>query len=101
MTGGTRQALTMEMLRSHRDEILAIAERHGASNVRVFGSVVRGEADDRSDVDFLVEFEQGRSLFDLAALADELEALLGLRVDVGTRVKDRLRARVEAEAQWL
>jgi predicted nucleotidyltransferase len=101
MTDGTRQAPTIEMLRSRREEILAIAARHGASNVRVFGSVVRHEADDRSDVDFLVDFEQGRSLFDLAALADELEALLGVPVDVGTRVKDRLRAGVEAEAQRL
>ena len=72
------------VLKTHRDEILAIASRHGATNVRVFGSVVRGEAGPDSDVDFLVDLESGRSLLDLAKLLVDLEQLLHRRVDVVT-----------------
>lgn len=72
------------VVRAHRDEILAIATRHGATNVRVFGSVVRGEAGPDSDVDFLVDLESGRSLLDLAKLLVDLEHLLRRRVDVVT-----------------
>jgi len=71
-----------EILKGKRDEILAIAARHGATNVRIFGSVARGEASAESDVDFLVEMERGRSLLDRAALMIELEETLGRRVDV-------------------
>ena len=65
-----------ELLHQKRDDILAIAARHGARNVRVFGSVARGEADEASDVDFLVDLEPGRSLFDLGGLLMDLQALL-------------------------
>jgi len=65
-----------------RDAILAAARRHGASDVRLFGSVARGDADDASDVDFLVRFEPGRSLLDQGGLLMELRALLGVEVDV-------------------
>jgi predicted nucleotidyltransferase len=83
-----------------RAEILAAAARHGATNVRVFGSVARGDADPASDVDFLVDFEPGRSLLDLASLLVELEDLLGRPVDVVTEpgLKARIRQRVLAEA---
>ena len=83
-----------------RTEILAAAARHGATNVRVFGSVARGDADAASDVDFLVDFEPGRSLLDLANLLVELEDLLGPPVDVVTEpgLKARIRQRVLAEA---
>ena len=83
-----------------RGQILAIAARHGAGNVRVFGSVARGEADAASDIDFLVDFEPGRSLLDLAALLVDLEDLLGHPVDVVTEpgLKARIRQRVLAEA---
>lgn len=74
----------VELLKTRRDEILAIAERHGASNVRIFGSVARGEAGPDSDVDFLVDLESGRSLLDLAKLLVDLEHLLNRRVDVVT-----------------
>ena len=57
--------MTFDELKSRRETIARIAERYGARNVRVFGSVVRGEADPASDVDFLVELEPGRSLLDL------------------------------------
>jgi hypothetical protein len=75
---GTRRAL----IEQHKDEILAIARRHRGLAVAVFGSVARGDDDDESDVDFLVHFDQGSSLFDLMHLQDDLTELLGCRVDV-------------------
>jgi predicted nucleotidyltransferase len=89
-----------EVLRSHRDEILRLAQKHGASNVRVFGSVARGEADEKSDVDFLVAFDPSRSLMDHAALLVDLEALLGRRVDVVSEkcLRPRVRQTALAEA---
>jgi len=73
-----------ELLRSKRAEILKIAARHGARKVRVFGSVARGTARRNSDVDFLVDMEEGRSLMDRAALILDLERLLKRSVDVAS-----------------
>ena len=89
-----------ELLKRMRHEILRIAAKHGAHNVRVFGSVARREADAQSDIDFLVELEPGRSLLDLGGLQYELESLLGCRVDVVTErgLKTRIRERVLREA---
>lgn len=89
-----------EVLKDKRDEILSIAARHGARRVRVFGSVARGEADDVSDVDFLVDMEPGRSLLDMGGLLMDLRELLGRRVDVITEqgLRPRIRARVLREA---
>ena len=89
-----------ELLQEKREEILRICAKYGAQNVRVFGSVARGEADERSDLDFLVELEPGRSLFDLGGLQYELETLLGRPVDVVTDrgLKARIRDRVRREA---
>lgn len=71
-----------ELLRTRRDEILRIARKHGARTVRVFGSVARGQAGPDSDVDLLVELEEGRSLLDLGGMLMDLQDLLGRRVDV-------------------
>ncbi|MGH7999844.1 MAG: nucleotidyltransferase family protein [Brasilonema sp.] len=71
-----------EVLLPLRKEILEIAAKYGAYNVRVFGSVARGEAKPESDVDFLVEIEPQRTLLDQIALIQSLEALLGRKVDV-------------------
>lgn len=93
--------MTLEQLvKEKRGEILRIASRYGAHNVRVFGSVARGAADQASDLDFLVELEAGRSLLDLGGLQVDLEALLGRRVDVVTvrGLKARIRERVLREA---
>ncbi|MGA2569935.1 MAG: nucleotidyltransferase family protein [Terracidiphilus sp.] len=89
-----------ELLKEKHAEILRIAGRYGAYNVRVFGSVARAEADDDSDIDFLVEMEPGRSLFDLGGMQSELETALGRPVDVVTEkgLKARIRTRVLQEA---
>lgn len=89
-----------ELLHVKREEILKVCAKYGARNVRVFGSVARGEADEQSDVDFLVEMEPGCSLFDLGGLQYELERLLGHPVDVVTErgLKARIRDRVLQEA---
>jgi uncharacterized protein len=92
--------LAHQLLQQHRPEILRIAARHGASNLRVFGSVARDEADERSDIDLLVEVEPGRSLLDLGGLQADLELLLARPVDVVTErgLKARIRERVLQEA---
>jgi uncharacterized protein len=71
-----------QLLRQYRADILRLAAKHGAHNVRVFGSVVRGEDTPDSDVDFLVTMEPERSLFDMGGLLSDLGDLLGRRVDV-------------------
>ena len=87
-------------LTERREEILRIARSHGARNVRVFGSVARGEDDAQSDIDLLVELAPGRSLFDLGGIQFELETLLGRNVDVVTEhgLKPRIRERVLRES---
>ena len=77
-------SLASETLESSRDAILAIAKKHGASNVRVFGSFARGDARPESDLDLLVDMEPDRSLLDTVSLIQELEQALGRKVDVLT-----------------
>lgn len=80
----------------NKTKIMQIATRHGAFNVRLFGSMARGEETKDSDVDMLVDMESGRSLFDLMMLKEELEEELGRRVDVVTEkslnrhIKDKI-----------
>lgn len=92
-----------ELVQAERERILEIAARHGARHVRVFGSVARGEATGGSDVDFLVDFEPGRSLLDHSALVADLEELLGRKVDVVTErgLYWLLRRRILKEARPL
>ena len=89
-----------ELQTAKREQILDCADRSGASNVRIFGSVARGDNDARSDVDFLVDLEPGRSLLDLIRLQRTLEALLDTSVDVVSSggLRERVRERVMAEA---
>ena len=89
-----------QQLQTQRQAILRIAQIYGAKNLRVFGSVARGEDDDNSDLDLLVDLEPGRSLFDLGGLALDLQDLLGCSVDVVTEkgLKQRIRDRVLQEA---
>jgi predicted nucleotidyltransferase len=92
-----------DKLQERRAEIIAISARHGAYNVRVFGSVARREADSASDLDLLVEMEPERSLLDLGGLLMELQELLGCRVDVVTEkgLRGRIRERILKEAMAL
>lgn len=87
----------------NRDQILRIAARHGARNVRVFGSVVRGDDRPDSDVDLLVDMDDDRSLLDVVGLGQELGDLLRRKVDVLTdaSIHPALRARIVAEARTL
>ncbi len=93
--------VSLDELRSDWSEaIFRIAARRGASRVRVFGSVARGENHDNSDIDFLMDLEPGRTLFNLSKLLADLQALLHHPVDVVTekRLRPKIRERVVGEA---
>lgn len=92
-----------ELVKAKRGEILKIAAQHGAYDVRIFGSVARGEAGEESDIDLLVKLKPGRSLLDHAALLVDLQDLLGRRVDVVTEnaLYWLLRRRILKEARPL
>lgn len=100
LKGKAMHGPTLDELRKRRDEILALANRHGATNVRVFGSVARGDAHPESDLDFVVDFDAGRSLMDHGELVMDLEEALGRRVDVVSArgLRDRFRDRIFADA---
>jgi predicted nucleotidyltransferase len=93
----------LEQVQSKREDILRLAARRGARNVRLFGSVARDEAGPDSDVDFLVDLEPERSLMDLGGLLMDLQRLLACRVDVVTEagLRPRIRSRVLREARSL
>lgn len=93
-------AAIKRLLQVNREEILHIAPKYGASNVRLFGSIARGTADTESDIDLLVDMEPGRSFFDLSELLADLQNLLGREVDVVTTkgLNERIRERVLKEA---
>ncbi|MDQ1283070.1 MAG: uncharacterized protein QG666_860, partial [Euryarchaeota archaeon] len=92
--------LIEDLLNKKREEILKIAGKHGARNVRIFGSVARGEADSKSDVDILVEFIPGSTLLNQSAMIRELESFLKIKVDVVSDrgLRERIRERVLSEA---
>lgn len=94
---------TEQLVKSKREEILRVAAQHGAYNIRVFGSVARGEAGDESDIDLLVDLEPGRSGLDQAGLILDLEELLERRVEVVTEagLYGLLRRRILKEARAL
>ncbi len=92
-----------DQLKRNRKNILRLAKNYGVTNIRVFGSAVRGDDTPESDIDFLVELESGRSLFDVGGLLIELENLLGCKVDVLTEKSLHwyIRDRVLGEARPL
>jgi hypothetical protein len=98
--GDNEVMVTLETLRREkRAAIVQLGQRYGARNIRVFGSVARGDNQASSDVDFLVEFDKGRTLFDLIGLRLDLHDLLGVEVDIVTPNSLRyIRERVLAEA---
>jgi hypothetical protein len=89
-----------ERITTKRDKILVLADRFGIKNIRIFGSVARHEAREGSDIDFLVEFPPGTSLFEHAEFQQELTELLGCSVDVASLngLRERIRATVLQEA---
>ena len=89
-----------ELLHNKREEILNLASYHGACNVRVFGSVARGEADSNSDIDLLVDLGDNLSPWFPVRLIRDLEQLLGRKVDIVTEngLKERIKKRVLQEA---
>jgi len=89
-----------QIIHAKKEEILRLAGKYGASQIRIFGSVARDTADEKSDIDFLVELEPGRTLFDLGGFAYNLEKLLGRPVDVCTvpLLREPIRSRVVLEA---
>lgn len=95
--------LLSKRLQAAREEVLAVAERHGAHNLRIFGSVARGLDRPGSDLDLLVDLEQGHSLLEVIALQQELESLLNCRVDLAEpdQLHPTIRIQVIAEARPL
>ena len=91
---------TLDQIRNHRKAILQMAEKYGIRRVRVFGSVVRQAATAESDVDILVDFEPGRSLLDQVGFEQDLEALLGCKVEVLAEggISPHLESRILQEA---
>ncbi len=92
--------IALQKIKENRDKILTIANKHGARNVRIIGSYARGEAGPASDLDLLVNMEDGRSLMDHAALIIDLESLLDIKVEVASErgIGERYRKKVFQEA---
>ena len=92
--------MNLEQVRRRREEIERVARRYGARDVRIFGSVARGDDSPDSDLDVLVKFEAGRSLLDLVGIQQDLEELLGCRVDVVSEggISPHLEGRILADA---
>lgn len=91
---------TLELIQDKKSDILAIAARHGANNIRLFGSVARGEDNESSDIDLLVSMEKNRSLYDLIGLQQEIQHILQRKVDVLTdkSINSYLQAQILQEA---
>ncbi len=102
-TNRARRIGLAALVRAKRSAILRLAAAHGARDVRVFGSLARGEAGPGSDLDLLVRMEDGRSLLDLVGLWQDLQELLGRKVDVISEggLSPHLRDRILAEAMPL
>jgi hypothetical protein len=94
---------TLKLIQDKKSDILAIAARHGAANVRLFGSVARGDDSETSDVDLLVSMEKNRSLYDLIGLQQDVQKILNRKVDVLTdkSINSYLQTKILQEAVLL
>jgi predicted nucleotidyltransferase len=94
---------TLKLIQDKKSDILAIAARHGAANVRLFGSVARGDDSETSDVDLLVSMEKNRSLYDLIGLQQDIQKILNRKVDVLTdkSINSYLQTKILQEAVLL
>jgi predicted nucleotidyltransferase len=92
--------MDLATLINKKEEILAIAQKYGASNIRIFGSCARGDINPESDIDFLMDIEKGHSLFHRIQLMQELEDLLGTKIDIAKpeNLHSRIRDQVLEEA---
>jgi predicted nucleotidyltransferase len=92
--------ITRDEILKRRDEIIAVARRHGASSIRIFGSVARGDTNNTSDLDLIVRFDPDRSLMDHGMLIEDLQDLLGVKVDVVSEgaLRDHFALRILKEA---
>lgn len=91
------------LVKRRKKRILQLADLYGVYDIRIFGSVARGEADESSDIDFLVKIKPGKSLFDLGGFVFDVKELLGVEVDAVTEdgLHPRMRERVIQEASYL
>lgn len=96
--GGSDMAPSLDLIRRHREQILELAREFGVSNIRVFGSVARGDATPNSDIDLLVDFDPTHRGLDLFRFERQVEELLAHPVEVGTYVDGLIRAKVDAQA---
>lgn len=103
MQNTTQTAPTLADVRARRDDILALAERYGVRNVRIFGSVARDEARSDSDIDLLVDFPPRFSLLQWSSLVQDLRVLLGAPVQVtsASHLREAMRAEILQDAQPL
>ncbi len=92
--------MTLSEIRAQREAILRVASRHGAHNVRLFGSTARGTARTDSDIDLLVDLEPGRTLLDLGGMSIEMQGVIGARVDVAIDriLRPEVRVQILSEA---
>jgi predicted nucleotidyltransferase len=97
--GAPPRGPTGRLVAAHRGELQVVLRRHGVTNARIFGSVARGDDHEGSDVDILVDFAPGTSLFDVLKIQEELESILGVEVDLipDSGLKDRVRIRAQRD----
>ena len=95
-----RSTELLSLIEQHRSELDSVLRRYGVTNVRLFGSVVRGEAEEHSDIDLLFTRPEGMRLFSIVGLGQELSDLLGVSVDAvpGSVIKQHLRSDLERDA---
>lgn len=93
----------LEQIRNHKAEILSLASKHGVKDVRVIGSVARGEDDENSDIDFLVNMEKDRSLLDYVGFKLDMEDIFLRKVDLvcESAIRDKFKNKIETDIKYI